>query len=104
MCLILTKGATLRINKLRWDDQSYKENNHSGQCLDLGKYLIGIPVNDKFSYLSSQGWKTRTLVTNKDCARSLDTREVTNTSALNFFPSKPQGELNSLPELLNASC
>lgn len=78
-----------------------KENNHSDHWLDLGKYSIGIPENDKFLYLSSQSWKTRTVVINGDCASN--TREVTNTFAMNFFPSKPQGELNSFARALEMS-
>lgn len=75
---------------------------HSDHWLDLGKYSIGIPENDEFLYLSSQGWKTRTVVIiNGDCASN--TREVTNTFAMNFFPSKPQGELNSFARALEMS-
>lgn len=51
-------------------------------------------------HLSSQGWKT-TVVINKDCEGNI--REVTNTFAMNFFPSKPQGELNSFARALEMS-
>lgn len=78
-----------------------KENNHSDHWLDLGKYSIGIPENDKFFVFVKPGLENENCIINGDCESN--TREVTNTFAMNFFPSKPQGELNSFARALEMS-
>lgn len=63
--------------------------------------IIGIPQNNEFSCLLSQGRK-RAVVTN-NCARSLDTRKVTFLPQT-FFLAYPR-ELNSFARALeNESC
>lgn len=100
--LIVSKNVYLKeISTDKWDVQGcYKENNHGRVWAWT---LVSIPwsqmsfwhlkflrIMTSFRICWARDGKTRTIVTNKDCARSLDTREVTNIFATNFFPSIPQ--------------